>query len=189
MLLHIVRNLISCDLKIPSNLCFGWIDFLCSNSCASVSLKYILCPAAYCGEKIYNLWKLWRPKKSTDASLILQSILLDSLCLLNRLMNSVNSSFEWDQMKNISSMKLDISSGLHLALRNIISSKLAMNVLAKLGAYFCPWQCQKFWRNHWLSNIKSMMTSSNGNIFRVTGHLCGEFTGLRWIPRTKASGA
>ena len=33
----------------------------------------------------------------------------------------------------------------------------------------------------------SMMTSSNGNIFRVTGHLCGEFTGLRWIPRTKAS--
>ena len=35
----------------------------------------------------------------------------------------------------------------------------------------------------------SMMTSSNGNIFRVTGHLCGEFTGHRWIPRTKASDA
>ena len=34
-----------------------------------------------------------------------------------------------------------------------------------------------------------MMTSSNGNIFRVTGHLCGEFTGLSWIPRTKASDA
>ena len=34
-----------------------------------------------------------------------------------------------------------------------------------------------------------MMTSSNGNIFRVTGHLCGEFTGLWWIPRTKASDA
>ena len=32
-----------------------------------------------------------------------------------------------------------------------------------------------------------MMTSSNGNIFRVTGHLCGEFTGHRWIPLTKAS--
>ena len=28
-----------------------------------------------------------------------------------------------------------------------------------------------------------------GNIFRVTGHLCGEFTGYRWIPRTKASDA
>ena len=34
-----------------------------------------------------------------------------------------------------------------------------------------------------------MMTSSNGNIFRVTGHLCGEFTGHRWTPRTKASDA
>ena len=30
-----------------------------------------------------------------------------------------------------------------------------------------------------------MTTSSNGNIFRVTGPLCGEFTGHRWIPRTK----
>ena len=34
-----------------------------------------------------------------------------------------------------------------------------------------------------------MMTSSNGNIFRVTGHLCGEFSGHRWIPYTKASGS
>ena len=47
----------------------------------------------------------------------------------------------------------------------------------------------------WLSQRQSinrevyMMTSSNGNIFRVTGHLCGEFTGPRWIPRTKASDA
>ena len=34
-----------------------------------------------------------------------------------------------------------------------------------------------------------MMTSSYGNIFRVTGPLCGEFTGHRWIPLTKASDA
>ena len=34
-----------------------------------------------------------------------------------------------------------------------------------------------------------MMTSSNGNIFRDTGHLCGEFTGPRWIPCIKASDA
>ena len=34
-----------------------------------------------------------------------------------------------------------------------------------------------------------MMTSSNGNIFRVTGPYCGEFTGHRWIPHTKASDA
>ena len=36
---------------------------------------------------------------------------------------------------------------------------------------------------------KFMMTLSNGNIFRVTGPLCGEFTGHRWIPLTKASDA
>ena len=35
----------------------------------------------------------------------------------------------------------------------------------------------------------NMMTSSNGNIFRVTGHLCGKFTGHRWISHTKASDA
>ena len=33
------------------------------------------------------------------------------------------------------------------------------------------------------------MTSSNGHIFRLTDHLCGEFTVHRWIPRTKASDA
>ena len=36
---------------------------------------------------------------------------------------------------------------------------------------------------------KFMMTPSNGNIFRVTGHFCGEFTDHRWIPHTKASDA
>ena len=34
-----------------------------------------------------------------------------------------------------------------------------------------------------------MMTSSNGNIFRVTCSLCGKFTGHRWILLTKASDA
>ena len=34
-----------------------------------------------------------------------------------------------------------------------------------------------------------IMTSSNGNNFRVTGLPCGEYTGHRWIPRTKASNA
>ena len=33
------------------------------------------------------------------------------------------------------------------------------------------------------------MTSSNGIVFHVTGPLCGEFTGHRWIPLTKASDA
>ena len=43
------------------------------------------------------------------------------------------------------------------------------------------WNCDHF--------HKSMMTSSNGNIFRVTAPLCEEITGHRWIPLTKASDA
>ena len=43
--------------------------------------------------------------------------------------------------------------------------------------------------SHWRTCSLFMMTSSNGSIFRVTGHLCGEFTGPRWIRRTKASDA
>ena len=37
------------------------------------------------------------------------------------------------------------------------------------------------------TRVQHMMTSSNGNILRVTGPLCVEFTGPRWIPLTKAS--
>ena len=46
------------------------------------------------------------------------------------------------------------------------------------------------WHNAMIcSTDYRMMTSSNGNIFRVTGPLCGELTGHRWISRTEASGA
>ena len=44
-------------------------------------------------------------------------------------------------------------------------------------------------RGSHMGNGKFMMTSSNVNIFRATGHLCGEFTGHRWITHTKASDA
>ena len=47
----------------------------------------------------------------------------------------------------------------------------------------------QIYENIYGENIHSMMTSSNGNIFRFTGHLCEEFTGDRWIPRTKARDA
>ena len=46
------------------------------------------------------------------------------------------------------------------------------------------------WKEYFaLNTYYSMVTSSNVNIFFVTGHLCGEFTGLRWFPHTKASDA
>ena len=52
-----------------------------------------------------------------------------------------------------------------------------------LTRYFaCP-----RWYLNCLTWFFTMMTSSNGNIFCVTGHLCGEFTSHRWIPHTKAS--
>ena len=40
-----------------------------------------------------------------------------------------------------------------------------------------------------LSPCQNMMTSSDGDIFRVTGPMYGEFTGHRWIPHRKASDA
>ena len=40
-----------------------------------------------------------------------------------------------------------------------------------------------------VDNKLYMMTLSNGNIVRVTGPLCGEFTGHRRIPLTKVSDA
>ena len=37
------------------------------------------------------------------------------------------------------------------------------------------------------TNDRYKMMPPNGNTFRVTGPLCGEFTSHRWIPRKKAS--
>ena len=41
-------------------------------------------------------------------------------------------------------------------------------------------------KQQWLFEI-CMKTSSNGNVFRVTGPLWGESTGHRWIPLSNAS--
>ena len=54
--------------------------------------------------------------------------------------------------------------------------------------WFAHCKPEKPWRI-FQSSLFFMMTSSNGNIFRVTGHLCGAFTGPRWMPHTKASDA
>ena len=57
----------------------------------------------------------------------------------------------------------------------------------------CYWQYGKISRYPRQGRIPSkvpvMMTSSTGNISRVTGLLCEEFTAQRCIPRTKASDA
>ena len=62
-----------------------------------------------------------------------------------------------------------------------------------------PFTACQFLKHKWHGNIDrklkaiqngydlGMMTSLNGNIFRVIGPLWGEFTGHWWIPLTKAS--
>ena len=61
------------------------------------------------------------------------------------------------------------------------------NILARSRWQVITWRLwsRSTWQDplHSMVFLKhaSMMTSSNGNILRVTGHLCGEFTGHRWI--------
>ena len=83
--------------------------------------------------------------------------------------------------------------------KNATHWKLHMHILPGIAIHLVqsswyPINMHKIWRYPSVEvSIKlyalNMMTSSNGNMFRVTGHLCGEFTGPRWIPRTKASDA
>ena len=49
----------------------------------------------------------------------------------------------------------------------------------------CLWFCLELSYYWGIPFIRDIMTSSNGNIFRVTGPFCREFTGHRWIPFTK----
>ena len=62
--------------------------------------------------------------------------------------------------------------------RSILHIPCRIRALALEKSWNPPPHPPKFW---WIKVI-NMMTSSNGNIFRVTGPLCGEFTGPRWIP-------
>ena len=77
-----------------------------------------------------------------------------------------------------------ISGGL-LCKANYMYSSIAVIV----QSLHSLWLGDAIWRQWPWWTLVHMMTSSNGNIFRVTGHLCGKFTGPRWISRTKASDA
>ena len=68
-------------------------------------------------------------------------------------------------------------------------SSFSTRKVNNVQALYCtvPSYVMLFWYTASFCMIASMMMSSNGNIFRVTDHLCGEFTGHRWIPHTKAS--
>ena len=74
---------------------------------------------------------------------------------------------------------------------------LKTNVVTKCTSSFMLFMAARpcvtmfvFGATAWTAILRQIiMTSLNGNIFRVTGHLCGEFTGHRWILLTKASDA
>ena len=70
--------------------------------------------------------------------------------------------------------------------RAIINSETARNLYP---IHSSLWLMAGGRHGGWWNICTFMMTSSNGNIFRVTGPLCGELTGHRWILRTKASDA
>ena len=84
--------------------------------------------------------------------------------------------------------------------------------LAVLGHHQAKWWLKKlpmfvWWLNYIIQNVQQDLTKSRVtagvnvlwswwrhqmetfNIFRVNGPLCGEFTGHRWIPLTRASDA
>ena len=69
---------------------------------------------------------------------------------------------------------------IHRSVLSIIPTTAKNSVHFLLKEFHCHW-----YRNSQHKSgivIRIMMTSWNGNIFRVTGPLCGEFTGHRWIP-------
>ena len=73
--------------------------------------------------------------------------------------------------------------------RNSIALELRLSCTNLLIWWIYPWSMGCFTGTEAILCLLQchMMTSSIENIFRVTGHLCGEFTGHRWFPHTKAS--
>ena len=70
------------------------------------------------------------------------------------------------------------------SLKPIVDNVRVLEGMSRLNGGIV-WLSWRYSIKSWCSNIRTiymdprMMTSSNGNIFRVTGHLCGEFTGPR----------
>ena len=93
--------------------------------------------------------------------------------------------FKWNQFSSNNSRHTScIHKRLHAERSlDLLTSKPDLNTYSPHS--FCRLMSVNFMKiRRWEHD---MMTSSNGNIFRVTGPLCGEFTGHRWIPQTKTS--
>ena len=100
-----------------------------------------------------------------------------------------------DQRKHQSSASLAFVRGIHRWPVNSphkgpVTRKMFPfdGVIRKYLPGLLAWASLSFMIGSWL-HVYIMMTPSNGNIFRITGPLCGETTGQRRIPLTKASDA
>ena len=76
-----------------------------------------------------------------------------------------------------------------MAWRRADDKPLSESMKVSLLTHICTHGINYLMPQRYVIIVELMMTSSNGNIFRVTGPLCGEFNGHQWIPRTKASDA
>ena len=86
----------------------------------------------------------------------------------------------YDCMMNNISLFLVLFVAMHANLMINLSDKAAIHSKLKSHVYGLPMISP---------HSSDMVTSSNRNICRFTDPLCGEFTGHRWIPLTKASDA
>ena len=140
---------------------------------------------------LYDLWRLCflfaEDPHSAYCQLFMQQYAASNQCWWND--RSLNTCFFF--LRNKSSH--DILMGYHGdSLTFNVRSKFIFSILSIDGFVSFYLDCMgtdanitsKLQFSRWI-----MMTSSNGNIFRVTNALCGEFSGHPWIPRTKASGA
>ena len=113
---------------------------------------------------------------------------LRALYQLVRVLHVKNKLYHWGKQRRnndfISSTTVTYMSTLDFVkARNDAKGRATTR---KIESYYSQWIWMN-WVSRWVS-IKScvcfcsMMTSSDGNIFRVTRPLCGEITGHPWIP-------
>ena len=111
----------------------------------------------------------------------------------------INCGHTFATLSHIWIQEIGMSWGLELSIRQVLLIILILMTYIYIHIYIyninnrvlekhlqrcCCWTyVQQFWIRN---TTHYMMTSSTGNIFRVTGPLCGEFTGPRWWFETQS---
>ena len=159
---------------------FYQLPTIIANSYPMTSLAELWNPSLYREETIYNLTK--QIHCSNFESLIYGPIVRFSI---NRILEIQSSKLMW----YITHLCISV-------LSYIVKNFFYWNPRLKKGSSHnrVALNQSRGFHNHavipichfiFIHNLNHPMTSSNGNIFRVTGHLCEEFTGPRWIPSQK----